>query len=124
MRAGIPKELTNKVCARCARPFLGFNGNKYCDRKCMLRANTREENGCWIWTGYVMPVKKNHHGGYGEAYFGAKPNREKVLAHRASYEAFVGPTDGLCVLHKCGTRADNNADRDAKGRHASQRGSR
>lgn len=51
-------------------------------------------------------------------------------AHLLAYEAVKGPRGKLCVLHTCdnppcinpehlvlGTRADNNADRDRKGRH-------
>lgn len=75
---------------------------------------------CWLWTG-----TKRNRGGYGQA-----PGRK--LAHRASFEAFIGPIpDGLVVMHSCdtpacvnpdhlelGTAADNNRDRQAKGRSA------
>lgn len=75
---------------------------------------------CWLWSGKV-------NNGYGEfCTGGAKWER----AHRVAYELVVGPIPaGLCVCHRCdvklccrpshlwlGTRADNNADRDLKGR--------
>lgn len=62
-----------------------------------------------------------------------------VLAHRLVYELEVGPIpDGMVVMHRCdnppcvnwnrhlhlGTVADNNRDRDIKGRHARLRGSK
>lgn len=64
---------------------------------------------------------------YGEFDF---KSGKRMLAHRASYLLLKNEDPGeLCVLHKCdnpdcvnpahldlGTRADNNADRDAKGR--------
>jgi len=64
--------------------------------------------------------------GYGRKKVGSRT----VLAHRHAWELANGLVpEGLCVLHRCdnppcinpdhlflGTRADNNADRDAKGR--------
>jgi hypothetical protein len=50
-------------------------------------------DGCWEWQG------RRNDGGYGFAQFAKK---EKVLAHRASFEMFNGPIPaGLWVLHKC-----------------------
>lgn len=80
------------------------------------------ENGCWEWTG-MLQFKE----GYGLIWRDGCHR----LAHRASYELFVGamkPKD--CVLHRCdnrrcvnpdhlflGTRTDNHNDMMAKGRH-------
>ena len=77
---------------------------------------------CWIWTGSRKPK------GYGQ--FGV--NYKVVNTHRYAYENFIGPIpDGMVVMHICdnppcvnpdhlklGTIADNNKDRDEKGRSA------
>lgn len=50
---------------------------------------------CWIWQAQVPPD------GYGRIHVNGKP----TLAHRASYEAFVGPIpDGLHIDHLCFTK--------------------
>lgn len=52
----------------------------------------QDKSGCWIWQRHV------NSGGYGTvSYLG-----RKMLAHRASYEEFVGPIpDGLTLDHLC-----------------------
>jgi hypothetical protein len=61
-----------------------------------LRAYSVESSsGCWLWQ---LKIDKN---GYGRMAVGGKT----VLAHRAAYEAFVGPIpDGLVIDHLCHTR--------------------
>lgn len=75
---------------------------------------------CWNWTGYKTEL------GYGRL----RLNNKKTLAHRASYEIFVGKIpDKKLVCHKCdnpsclnpdhlflGTNNDNVQDRVKKGR--------
>lgn len=48
--------------------------------------------GCWLWLGYRGPL------GYGRVHVG----RKSLSAHRAAYEAWVGPIpDGLVLDHLC-----------------------
>lgn len=53
-----------------------------------------EPNGCWRWTGALR-------GGYARFLV----NGRNTLAHRWSYEHFVGPIpDGLTIDHLCNAR--------------------
>ncbi|HEY8766071.1 MAG TPA: HNH endonuclease signature motif containing protein [Dehalococcoidia bacterium] len=53
--------------------------------------------GCWPWTGVIHPL------GYG--HVNIPGTRNPQMAHRASYEFFVGPIpDGLELDHLCRNR--------------------
>lgn len=55
----------------------------------------RQPNGCWYWTGYVIPES-----GYGQFVLG----EHGTTAHRAAYLMLVGSVpDGLEVEHVCHT---------------------
>lgn len=91
--------------------------------KCKILQNVKpDDKGCWLWQLSVYQGT-----GYGQLHVRPK----KLLAHRVSYEVFVGaiPKD-KCVLHKCdvrrccnpehlflGSKRDNIQDAIQKGRH-------
>lgn len=91
-----------------------------------LMSKVIKTEGCWNWTARKTPQ------GYGRISI----NNVNKLAHRAAYEFMVGPIGDLHVLHRCdnpscvnpdhlwlGTNLDNVADKVAKGRCSSFRGS-
>lgn len=87
---------------------------------------SRQSDGCWEW---ALGRKED---GYGRTLWHGR----LTYAHRIAWELTYGPVpDGLCVLHRCdnpaccnpthlwlGSRADNNHDRDIKGRQPPPKG--
>lgn len=77
--------------------------------------------GCWFW------IKSLNNKGYG---YSRKTSSGSLLAHRASYEIFIGEIpEKMCVLHRCdnpscvnpdhlflGTMKQNTTDMTLKGR--------
>jgi hypothetical protein len=60
-----------------------------------IMQRTDRSGDCWLWTGFLDR--------YGYGQISVQNRREK--AHRAAYEAFVGPIpDGLVIDHTCRVR--------------------
>lgn len=95
---------------------MSFQGSK----EHIKSRSSLDENGCWIWK---LDTRQR---GYGKL----KMDGKDILAHRASYQAFISPIpDGALVLHACdvpscvnpehlflGTQKENIEDMVRKGR--------
>jgi hypothetical protein len=58
----------------------------------------KNQDGCWIWKGYLCSPKKI----YGLTSSRLDGKKKKILAHRLSYRLFNGDIPhGSCVLHTC-----------------------
>lgn len=97
--------------------------------RAQLLRNSREEDGCLVWTGFRNPS------GYGMLSLtervGRRMKSKARLAHRVAYQAFCGSIEpGKNVLHRCdnrscvkpehlflGSQRDNMEDRFKKNRH-------
>jgi len=91
-----------------------------------------EPSECWLFIGKVI------RGGYGRISVpsGVPEKSRMVSAHRVAYQSAHGPIpDGMSVCHRCdvplccnpahlfvGTQAENNRDRDVKGRQVGPHG--
>jgi hypothetical protein len=87
-----------------------------------------KSDGCWLWTGPKIAQ------GYGQIW--CLWRRRTIMAHRVAWEMVNGPIrNDMVIMHTCdvpscvkidhlrlGTRADNNADCNTKGRRNQIRG--
>lgn len=128
--------MIEKQCPVCGKIFkvspIEASKETHCSWGCRYNPIYRfskhvtKTDSCWIWTG------RKGRGGYG--VFDWKGT--SILAHRASYELYVGKIpDGLDILHSCdnpicvnpehlrpGTHLDNMRDMYSKGRRKARFG--
>ena len=127
MPKGRPKH--ERPCRRCGRSFLPSGSRAdWCSLRCRVwdKIMTFDADGCWPWEG------THNADGYGLVTIDACTE----LVPRVVWTLENGPIpEGKHVLHSCdnpsccrldhlflGTHQDNMADRDAKGRQASNSG--
>lgn len=92
------------------KSYLTSTGRSFRSKPGAQRIDVRERiyrnivvapNGCWIYTGHISKPT-----GYGLFLLKHNGQAKCIPAHRASYEAFVGPIqDGLQIDHLCRERS-------------------
>jgi hypothetical protein len=101
------------------------NGGMKTTTEMRFWSHVNKTDSCWLWTG------SKRYNGYGAFVWAEDGVVVQGRAHRYSWELVNGKIpDGLCCLHRCdvpacvnpshlwlGTKADNNRDMCAKGRH-------
>lgn len=119
-QCGNRKDVRAKKCAECQR---NRGPQTTMEQRFWMKVDRRGPDECWPWKG----TKLRH--GYGVLYKPGKTS-EYVRAHRFSWSLVNGPIpDGMVICHRCdnpncvnpahlfvGSIADNNHDRNAKGR--------
>lgn len=122
-----PKKRIIGICGnkKCVNPHHAIEYNSVFDRFILkIRVEENKRNPCWIWTG--SKNKQN----YGILFFGENQKSRNVMAHRFSYEYYIGKIpENLIILHSCdnpscvnpahlsvGNSQENSLDRDIKGR--------
>ncbi len=64
-----------------------------------------DDSGCWVWQGTKMKS------GYGVISLPKSYSKSTSVAHRVSWEVFVGPIpDSMVLDHLCGNRACINVE--------------
>ena len=99
-------KLKNRPCTFCSHECrVNWVRDQWLAR---FKAHIAVGDDCWLWQGTI------HHSGYGLF----SKHGKNMLAHRLSYETFVGPIpDGLDVLHSCDTPACVNPAHLSVGSH-------
>lgn len=119
-----PKRYCSADCVRVVRRRSAASPEPLADRLWRY-AKKGEPDECWNWTGFKYK-------GYGRITQGKGSAKTTLQAHRVSWELVNGPLPaGMVACHRCdnpscvnpdhifaGTIADNNLDRDTKGRAA------
>lgn len=110
-----------KNCEVCGAEFyvqMSLANMKYCSHRCYWKSKegkttmtveerflkiVRKTSDCWLWTGAT--AGSSGYGAFNRYPARKDPRRGPELAHRVSYELFVGPIpEGHFVLHKCDVR--------------------
>lgn len=86
------REKTARICPICLQSFLTYGPQKGCSIQCRIKACSSEnEKGCWVWNlSYIGKYPK------------IRVDMKNILAHRVSFESFIGKINDRDVIqHKC-----------------------
>lgn len=104
------EEIQGEICVnkKCNRKISQHGYCAFClkdmgAKQRIIVSSHSGQNGCWEWKGALRGARSS--------YGILSVNNRSVVAHRYSYEAFVGEIPaGLFVLHKCDNKKCVNPD--------------